>query len=205
MLSAFGVGRLTGSGFPAESAGYLNDPTHWGEIGQATLSYGYGLAVTCLQLARAYTAIAAEGLLPPVSFLALDDLPARERVLEAATATELMQMLELVVSPAGTGNKAAVQNYRIAGKTGTARISEAGRYSDDRYTAVFAGIAPASRPRIVTVVVINDPRGQAYYGGDVAAPVFAKVVTGALRILALPPDKLAEAQPTLMSQAQVHP
>jgi cell division protein FtsI (penicillin-binding protein 3) len=202
VLNGFGIGRVTESGFPAESAGVLNDYGHWRSIGQATISYGYGLAVTNLQLARAYAAIAADGLMPPVSFLALDERPERQRVIAGSTATEMLAMLEQVVSSEGTGQRAAIPNYRVAGKTGTSWISEAGSYSDDRYNAVFAGIAPASSPRLVAIVIINDPRGASYYGGQVAAPVFSRVVGGALRILAVPPDDLPDG-PMLMSQAQV--
>ena len=201
VLDAFGLGHVTGSGFPAESAGVLKDHGHWRTIGQATLSYGYGLAVTNLQLARAYAAIAAGGLMPPVSFVALDEPPAREQVIAPATAVEMLAMLEQVVSSEGTGQRAAIPNYRVAGKTGTSWISEAGSYSDDRYNAVFAGIAPVSDPRLVAIVVVNDPRGADYYGGQVAAPVFAKVVGGALRILAVPPDDLPD-QTTLISHAR---
>lgn len=203
-LTAFGIGRPTESGFPGESAGKLNDPQHWRSVGQATLSYGYGLAVTSLQLARAYAAIASDGLLPPISFLALDAPPERTRVIESETAAALMQMLEAVVeSPQGTARRAAIPSYRVAGKTGTARISEAGGYSDDRHRAVFAGIAPASRPRLVTVIVIDDPRGEAYYGGDIAAPVFSRVVGDALRILAVAPDALSVPPLHLLSEARV--
>ncbi len=201
VLDAFGLGHVTGSGFPAESAGVLKDHGHWRTIGQATLSYGYGLAVTNLQLARAYAAIAAGGLMPPVSFVALDEPPAREQVIAPATAVEMLAMLEQVVSSEGTGQRAAIPNYRVAGKTGTSWISEAGSYSDDRYNAVFAGIAPVSDPRLVAIVVVNDPRGADYYGGQVAAPVFAKVVGGALRILAVPPDDLPD-QTMLISHAR---
>jgi cell division protein FtsI (penicillin-binding protein 3) len=204
-LSGFGIGRLTESGFPGESAGILNDAGVWRPIGQATLSYGYGLAVTSLQLARAYAAIGAGGLMPPVSILALDEAPERERVISQQTAATLLEMLEVVVSPEGTGQRAAIPNYRVAGKTGTARISEGGRYSDDRYTAVFAGIAPAGDPRLAAIVVINDPRTPRYYGGDVAAPVFAAVVSDALRILAVPPDALPGSPLTLMTQSRVDP
>ena len=210
VLNGFGIGRVTESGFPAESAGMLNDYHHWRSIGQATISYGYGLAVTNLQLARAYAAIAGGGLIPPISFLALDEPPKRERVIAAETAHEMLAMLERVVSTEGTGTRAAIPNYRVAGKTGTARISEAGSYSDDRYNAVFAGIAPASDPRLVAIVIINDPRGASYYGGQVSAPVFARVVGGALRILAVPPDDLpadidAPVGDVLLSQARVEP
>jgi cell division protein FtsI (penicillin-binding protein 3) len=110
-----------------------------------------------------------------------------------------------VVSPAGTGQRAAVKNFSVAGKTGTAWISGVGGYSGDRYTAVFGGIAPASDPRLVVVVVVNDPQGKAYYGSDIAAPVFSRIVAGALRLLAVPPDALPDPPQTIVAQAQVDP
>jgi len=205
VLAGFGIGRLTDSGYPGESAGRLNDPQHWRQIGQATLAYGYGVAVTPLQLARAYSAIAADGVLRPVSMLALDKPPAGARVISASTARALTQMMEAVVSPAGTGKRAAVRNYRVAGKTGTAQKAVVGGHSDERHTAFFAGFAPASHPRLVVVVVIDEPQGGAYYGADVAAPVFSNIVTGALRVLAVPPDALPAAPLTVVAQAQVLP
>ena len=204
VLAGFGIGRLTDSGFPGESAGRLNDPQHWRTIGQATLAYGYGVAVTPLQLARAYSAIAADGILRPVSMLALDKPPAGTRVISSSTARALTQMMEAVVSPAGTGKRAAVRNYRVAGKTGTAQKAVVGGHSDQRHTAFFAGFAPASHPRLVVVVVVDEPQG-AYYGADVAAPVFSNIVTGALRVLAVPPDALPAAPLTVVAQAQVLP
>ena len=204
VLAGFGIGRLTDSGFPGESAGRLNDPQHWRTIGQATLAYGYGVAVTPLQLARAYSAIAADGILRPVSMLALDKTPAGTRVISSSTAHALTQMMEAVVSPAGTGKRAAVRNYRVAGKTGTAQKAVVGGHSDQRHTAFFAGFAPASHPRLVVVVVVDEPQG-AYYGADVAAPVFSNIVTGALRVLAVPPDALPAAPLTVVAQAQVLP
>jgi cell division protein FtsI (penicillin-binding protein 3) len=205
VLSAFGIGRLTASGFPGESAGVLNDPQHWRSVGQATLSYGYGVAVTTLQLARAYAAIAAGGVLRPVSMLAVDEPAPGERVVNADTAQALLTMLEAVVSPAGTGQRAAVRNYRVAGKTGTSQKAVVGGHSAERHTAVFAGTAPASEPRLVVVVVIDEPQGQAYYGADVAAPVFATIVSGALRVLAVPPDALPEPPLTVVAEARVSP
>jgi cell division protein FtsI (penicillin-binding protein 3) len=204
VLAGFGIGRLTDSGFPGESAGVLNDPKHWRSIGQATLSYGYGVAVTAMQLARGYGAIAAGGVLRPVSLLALDEPPAGERVVSPATAQALTEMLEAVVSPAGTGRRATVMNFRVAGKTGTSQKAVAGGHADDRHAAFFAGFAPASRPRLVVVVVIDEPQG-AYYGSDVAAPVFSRIVEGALRVLAVPPDAPAEAPLTVVAQASVNP
>jgi len=192
VLSGFGIGRLTQSGFPGESAGVLRDAHHWRPIEQATMSYGYGLSVTTLQLARAYAAIAAGGMIRPVSFLALDEPPEGTRVVSERTASQLIEMMEAVVGPNGTGRRAAVENYRIAGKTGTAWKSSGGGYSRNRYTAWFAGVAPASAPRLVVVVMLDEPTGGSYYGGEVAAPVFASITSAALRLLAVPPDALPE-------------
>jgi cell division protein FtsI (penicillin-binding protein 3) len=201
VLAAFGFGRLTNSGYPGESAGMLHDPQHWRMTGQATVAYGYGVAVTTLQLARAYAAIAAGGVVRPVSMLALNKAPAGERAVSASTARQLTQMLEAVVEPTGTGRRAAVRNFRVAGKTGTAQVATVGGHADDRHTAFFAGFAPASEPRLVVVVVIDEPQG-AYYGSDVAAPVFSNIVSGALRVLAVPPDALPAAPLTVVAQAR---
>ena len=199
-LSRFGIGRLTDSGFPGESAGVLNDPQHWRPVGQATLAYGYGLSVTPLQLAQAYAVIAAGGVRRPVSLVAVDEIPVGERVISSNTAQALNRMLEAVVSPVGTGNRAAIANFRVAGKTGTAWKSSVGGYSQDRYLAVFGGFAPVTDPKLVAVVVIDEPRGEEYYGGDVAAPVFARILSGALRLLAVPPDALAEPPVTIVAR-----
>jgi cell division protein FtsI (penicillin-binding protein 3) len=205
VLTGFGVGRVTESGFPGESAGVLIDPQHWRAVGQATLSYGYGLSVTPLQLARAYAAIAAGGVLRPVSLTALNRAPEGELAVSRETAGALLEMLEGVVSPGGTGQRAAVRNFRIAGKTGTARKAGVGGYTDERHMAVFAGVAPAGNPRLVIVVVLDEPQGGAYYGGEVAAPVFAQIASGALRLLAVPPDALLEPPLTVVAQAPVEP
>jgi cell division protein FtsI (penicillin-binding protein 3) len=203
-LTRFGIGRLTDSAFPGESAGALKDSAHWRTIGQATLSYGYGVAVTTLQLARAYAAIAADGAVRPVSLLALDDAPAGERVISTATARDLTHMLEAVVSE-GTGRRASVRNFHIAGKTGTTQKAGVGGYDAERHGAIFAGFAPATAPRLVVVVMIDEPQSAAYHGGDIAAPVFANIVTGALRVLAVPPDALPAPPLTVVAQAQVGP
>jgi len=200
-LKAFGVGGSTEGGLGSlEAYGTFNNYAHWNAVAQATLSYGYGLSVTPLQLVRAYAAIASGGLLVPVSFKVLAEPPEGVRVIRAEIAAELTAMLEIVVSNQGTGYRADVPNYRVAGKTGTARIPVAGGYSEDEYNAVFAGFAPASRPRFAAVVVINDPRGQAYYGGDVAAPVFAEIMNTALRWYGVAPDVVPE--PTLLSRVE---
>jgi cell division protein FtsI (penicillin-binding protein 3) len=205
MLTGFGIGQLTNSGFPGESAGVLNDARHWRPVGQATLAFGYGVSVTTLQLARAFAVIAAGGVRRPASLLALDKPPPGERVISRETAVTLAHMLEAVVSSEGTGARAAIKNFHVAGKTGTAKKATAGGYSDDRYTAVFAGLAPVSNPRLVAVVVIDEPRGNAYYGGDVAAPVFERIVAEALRVLDVPPDAIAEPPPTIIARAEAGP
>ena len=200
-LSSFGIGRLTDSGFPGESAGVLNDPQHWRPVGQATLAYGYGLSVTSLQLAQAYSVIAADGLRRPVSMIRVEEPPSTERVISIETAHALKSMLETAVSSIGTGQRAAINHFRVAGKTGTAWKSGVGGYSKDKYLAVFGGFAPVANPKLVAVVVINEPRGGAYYGGDVAAPVFSQIISGALRLLAISPDALPEQVITSLASA----
>jgi cell division protein FtsI (penicillin-binding protein 3) len=205
VLKRFGIGRLTDSAFPGESTGSLADPKRWCAVCQVTLSYGYGVQVTTLQLARAYAAIAADGVLRPVSLLALDEAPPGERVISADTAADLTTMLEAVVSKDGTGYRAAVRNFHIAGKTGTTRKAGVGGYDNDRHGAIFAGFAPATNPRLVVVVMIDEPQGAAYHGGDIAAPVFGNIVSGALRVLAVPPDALPAPALTVVAHAQVRP
>jgi cell division protein FtsI (penicillin-binding protein 3) len=192
-LDEFGFGQLTASGFPGESAGLLTPHDHWREIGKATLAYGYGLSVTPLQLAQAYSILGADGVQRSVTLVALGDEPPEEtRALSADIARAVVEMMETVVSPQGTARKAAVAGYRIAGKTGTARKATAGGYSDSRYTSVFGGLAPASRPRLSIVVVVHEPSAGVYYGGEVAAPVFSEVAAGSLRVLGIPPDQLRD-------------
>lgn len=191
MFSKAGFGGSTGSGFPGEAHGHLSDYWRWNKIEQATLSFGYGLSVTPLQLARAYSVLADGGHLKPVSFVQKDDDPRSERVISPKSAHQVRNMLEAVVAEGGTGTLAQIPGYRVAGKTGTVHKPVHGGYAEDRYIAIFAGMAPASNPRLVSVVVINEPGGEQYYGGQVAAPVFADVMSGALRLLDIPPDDLA--------------
>ena len=183
-----GFGAVTGSEFPGEAAGSLSDFTGWGRIHRATLAYGYGLSVTSLQLARAYSAIASDGTLRPISLIRQDQPIAGERVLSSATAGRVKAMLETVLVDGGTGVRGRVAGYRVAGKTGTVKKSVDGRYADDCYLAVFAGMAPVSDPRLVVVTVVDEPGGEEYHGGQVAAPLFAEVMTGALRMLGVSPD-----------------
>lgn len=192
VLTRFGLGSLTASGFPGESAGLLNDHNHWRSIGQATLAYGYGVSVTPLQLAQGYATIGSRGARRPVSLLKLDHPQGSEKVIGEQTAAALVTMMETVVSPEGTGSRAAVPGYRVAGKTGTSWKFKAGGYSKDKYFAVFAGLAPASDARLAIVVVIDEPSSGKYYGGEVAAPVFSTIMAGALRLQAVAPDALPE-------------
>jgi cell division protein FtsI (penicillin-binding protein 3) len=202
MLRAFGFGEVTGSGFPGESAGLLYDVSHWRKIEQATISYGYGLSVTPLQLARAYAILGAGGVRRPVTLRRVDGPVPGERVVDERVARELLRMMESVVTEqGGTGYRAALVGYRVAGKTGTAWTADAGGYSSDRYKASFGGVVPASHPRLAAIVVIDEPGGKLVYGGDVAAPVFANVMAGALRLLGVPPDGLDRVPATTLVQA----
>lgn len=194
VLSRFGLGKPTSSGFPGESAGLLSHYENWRPIAKATLAYGYGLSVTPLQLAQTYAILAADGVMRPVSVIRVEGEPIGRKVLAAENARAVVEMMEHVVGPEGTGMRAAVPGYRVAGKTGTARKFDVGGYSEERYTAVFAGVAPASKPRLAVVVIVDEPRAGAYYGGDVAAPVFSKIVEGAMRIMAIAPDRVAPLQ-----------
>ena len=188
LFDQFGFGHATGVKFPGESAGLLPFRAKWRDIEKATLSYGYGLSVTALQLAQAYAVLANDGMRVPLSLQRVEHAPQGQKVINAATAKNLVHMLEEVVSVEGTARAAAVSGYEIAGKTGTVHKVTSGGYAEDRYFGLFAGIAPANDPQIVAVVVIDDPQGGAYYGGLVAAPVFSKIMTGVLRALQIAPD-----------------
>jgi cell division protein FtsI (penicillin-binding protein 3) len=200
-LHAFGFGEVTASGFPGESAGLLSSSENWRPIGIATMSYGYGLSVTPLQLAQAYATVGAFGVHRPVTFRRVLEPVHGERVLPQKVARDLIGLLEGVVHAAGTGVKAAVPGYRVAGKTGTAWKATAGGYSEDKKLSVFAGVVPATQPRLAVVVMIDEPRGPLYYGGDVAAPVFSAVTSGALRLMSVAPDDLARVSPINFEEA----
>jgi len=192
-LNALGFGQVTASGFPGESAGLLSNYSHWRNITVATLSHGYALSVTPLQLAQAYATLGAYGIRRPISLLRVDEAVVGERVLEEDVCRSLVGMLESVVGIEGTAPLARIPGYRVSGKTGTAWKAQAGGYSRDRYMAVFGGVAPATSPRLAAVVIIDEPSAGKYYGGEVSAPVFAAVVGGALRLMAVPPDDVADA------------
>ncbi len=172
--------------FPGAVPGSLPHYSHWSVVRQATVSYGYGMSTTALQLARAYAAIAGDGLMPEVTFQKLTGEPRNKRVFSEQIARDLREMMQSVVS-SGTGKAAGIPGYTVAGKTGTTHISENGSYADDRYISLFAGMVPAGNPAMVAVIVIKEPRGR-YYGGEVAAPVFSRIMAGALRLRNVNPD-----------------
>lgn len=188
MLSESGFGTSTGSGFPGEVSGRLRPYRSWRPIEQATMSYGHGIAVSLLQLARAYTLFSAEGELKPISLVRLDAPVAGKRVISRDTALAVSKMLEMVAQPGGTALKAQVNGYRVAGKTGTAHKLEGNGYAKNRYLSTFVGYAPASSPRFVIAVMLDEPSAGQYFGGAVAAPVFSRVMEGALRMLNVPHD-----------------
>lgn len=184
---AFGFGYSTAAGFPGEVAGQLLSPYEWGQVGTATASYGYGMSVTALQLAQAYMVLAADGQRRPLSLLKGGAEYPAEPVLDAQVARAVRGMLAQVTSEGGTGIKAAVAGYQVAGKTGTVRKAEAGGYSDDRHQSLFVGMLPAENPRVLGLVMIDEPSAGEYYGGLVAAPVFSRVASSAARLLQIVP------------------
>ncbi|MCO6414211.1 MAG: penicillin-binding protein 2 [Thiogranum sp.] len=188
VLSGAGFGVSTGSGFPGEADGYLAHFYRWRDIERATLAFGYGLSVTGMQLAQAYTVFANDGYRAPVTLLQREEPAQLTKVFTPSVARSVRLMMESVVQEGGTAPLAAVKGYRVAGKTGTVHKSVAGGYSEDRYLSIFAGMAPASDPRLVAVVIINEPGGDEHYGGLVAGPVFSSVMAGALRLLNVTPD-----------------
>ncbi len=188
MLSDAGFGASTGSGFPGEVSGRLRPYRTWRPIEQATMSYGHGIAVSLLQLARAYTLFSTEGELKPVSLLRLHAPLAGKQVISRDTALAVSRMLELAAQPGGTAPKAQINGYRVAGKTGTAHKLEGNGYAKNRYLSTFVGYAPASRPRFVIAVMLDEPSAGQYFGGAVAAPVFSRVMDGTLRMLNVPHD-----------------
>lgn len=187
-LSQMGFGKKTPSGFPGESSGNLPVRDKWAPFTLATLTFGYGLSATVLQLAQAYTAFANDGVELPVSFLKLSQAPQGKRVFSEKVGKQMVPMLEAVVEQ--EGGTAKVPGYWVAGKTGTARIVGAKGYLWNHHNALFAGFAPATDPRLVIVVYIHDPRKLGYYGNSVAGPVFARVMAASLRMLDVPPDNL---------------
>ncbi len=196
MVQKLGFGEVTGSGFPGEASGQLSLNVLNSDFERASLAYGYGVSVTALQLAHAYSAIAADGVLHPVNFLyddAGDEGQPNEgqRVMSVETARAVRKMMQRVVSDKGTAKRASVENYSVAGKTGTVHKFIAGGYAKDRYLSIFAGMIPADKPELVMVVMIDEPRNGEYFGGLVAAPVFSQVMASAMRLLDIAPDRIS--------------
>ncbi len=185
-LKKLGIGEITASGFPGEARGELGCSGNWRDLKKVSVSYGYNVSVTPLQLAKAYAAIANGGIVNQISIEKIKEKPNGERALSEDTAANLLLMLETVVEQ--SVKLARVKGYRVGGKTGTAEIYS-DDYSGNTHNAFFVGIAPISNPRIVTVVVVNEPQGKQYFGGQVAAPIFSLIVSGALRIMGIPPDE----------------
>ena len=187
MFTTVGFGTQPKFGFPGAVAGRLRPYKSWRPIEQATMSYGHGISVSLIQLARAYMIFARDGDMIPLSFQRLDQPPVGQRVISEKTAREMRAMLEMVTSPTGTAPKAQVASYRVAGKTGTAHKVEHGKYVN-KYVASFVGFAPASNPRIIIAVMVDEPTNGMHYGGDVAAPIFSTVAANALRSMNVAPD-----------------
>lgn len=196
VFQRFGLGSGTETGFPGEQHGLLPIRNRWSNIERANFSFGYGLQVTPLQLARAYGVFASGGRLEPVTLLRRDEPVKGKQVVAAGVAQQVVDMLQTVTGPEGTGKRARIPTYTVAGKTGT--VHKVGRHGyEDRYQSIFVGFAPVSAPRVVTVVIVDDASAGKYHGGDVAAPVFAKVVGGAMRLLNVAPD----ANPAAVAQS----
>jgi len=188
VLFRVGFGQSPGTGFPGETPGSLPSHSRWRISEHASLAFGYGLSVTPLQLAQAYGVLAMNGERRQVSLLKVEDEPETERVIDSQITRQIRAMMETVVLKGGTGTRAAIPNYKVAGKTGTVHKVGAGGYQAKHYMALFAGMAPAKNPRLVTVVVIDDPDNRRYHGGQVAAPVFSRVTSEALRLLNIAPE-----------------
>lgn len=188
LFKRVGFGAQPALGFPGEAQGKVRDWKTWRPIEQATMSYGHGISVSLIQLARAYSIFARDGELAPLTLVRSDMPVAGRRVISAETARAVREMLEMAVQPGGTAPRARVMGYRVAGKTGTAHKLENGGYAAHKYISSFVGFAPVSDPRLVIAVMIDEPSNGQYYGGAVSAPVFSQVMQGALRSLGVPPD-----------------
>jgi len=200
LLSRLGFGEVLGTGFPGERTGVLPNPRKWGRHVTATFSFGYGLSATALQLASAYSVLADNGIRKPVSLVKLSDeavvdLP-RQQVLNPEITADVRKMLRTVVdaNSGGSALEANVPFYSVAGKTGTAHVVGERGYEENLHNSLFVGMVPASNPQIVIVIVVNEPKGEEHYGGQVAAPVFSRVASGAMRILNIAPDLLPVVQ-----------
>ena len=191
LFERVGFGESVGSGFPGETNGNLPGHRQWDQVTQATFAFGYGLSASALQLARAYSVLANDGMRKEVSLLAVNDIPEGSRVVDADLVKDIRQMLQAAAGHKGTGKRALISGYSVGGKTGTLhKIKTTGGYDENRYISAFAGFSPISNPRLVTVVVIDEPREGDYFGGLVAAPVFSEVTGSALRLMQVTPDQI---------------
>ena len=188
LYKELGFGAPPATGFPGEAKGLLRPWAQWRPIEQATMSYGHGISVSLLQVARAYTVFTNEGQLLPLSLLKRDSQPIGKQLYSKETVEEVNRMMEMAVLPGGTAPRAQVPGYRVAGKTGTAHKPENGTYAEHKYVSSFVGFGPVTRPRFVVAVMLDEPMGAKYYGGDVGAPVFASVMGAALRMMSVAPD-----------------
>lgn len=189
LYQQFGFGQSTGVIFPGESVGVVPIRSHWRPIEVATLSYGYGLTTTTLQLAQAYAALANDGVTIPATIFRRDEPAEGTRVISSQNASAILEMMKSVTGPSGTARRARIEGYSVGGKTGTAKKLDGGGYSSDSYYSLFAGVAPIDNPRVVAVIVIDNARSGSFYGGVVAAPVFSRVVAEAMRVLGVVPDE----------------
>lgn len=194
LLRNLGYGQLSHTGFPGERTGHMPDLQERQVVERATMSYGYGLSVTPLQLAQSYVPFASDGIFYPATLIKNEQESAGIRVMPPGVGNQVLDMMETVIGPEGTARRAAVEGYRVAGKTGTVHRIGSGGYNRDEYTTVFAGVAPVSNPRLAIVVMVDNPKGREIYGGEVAAPVFARVAAGSLRLLNLDPDRWPESK-----------
>jgi cell division protein FtsI (penicillin-binding protein 3) len=200
IYNELGFGSAAGVGFPGEASGALLDYQSWHEFDQAILSFGYGVSTSVLQLARAYTALADDGVIHSVTLIKRDGDPEAHRIFKASTARKIREMLEHVTTKEGTAYQARVDGYRVAGKTGTVKKAAAGGgYTENKYFSVFVGMAPASNPRFIIAIMVDEPSAGEYYGGLVAAPAFSKVMAGALRVYGIEPDGV-DTMPLLLSK-----
>jgi cell division protein FtsI (penicillin-binding protein 3) len=194
MYSNVGFGQKPQVPFPGAVSGRLRPYKGWRPIEQATMSYGYGLSVSLMQLAHAYTIFGRDGDLVPLSMLKLAAPAAGQPVFSPKVAQDVRHMLHLVVGPGGTAQKAQTMGYSVGGKTGTANKQEGRGYAAKKYRGVFAGLAPIDAPRISVAVMIDEPTNGQYFGGDVAAPVFSQTVQQTLRVLGIAPDMSVKPQ-----------
>lgn len=201
LLADVGYGKSTHLGLPGEINGILPDRKKWRPIEHATISYGYGFSVTPVQIARAYTVLASGGRRLPLNILKQEKPPEGVRVIAPEVIAQIRTMMKDVVSSKGTARRAQMEKYSAAGKTGTAHKLINGRYAENRYTSAFAGFAPAEDPKLIMVVVVDDPRGEHYYGGRIAAPVFSRVMAESLRLMNVPPDKIEMTAHAAMKKA----